>query len=73
MYENIISSIISLFGVIFTCYTSMKTISKQIEVNQAVTNEKINELTREVREHNNFAKRVPILEEKVARLEKELK
>ena len=29
---------------------------------QAVTDTKIEELTREVREHNNFARRVPILE-----------
>lgn len=36
---------------------------------QAVTDVKIEELTREVREHNNFARRVPILEEKVERLE----
>lgn len=37
---------------------------------QAVTEVKIEELTREVREHNNFAQRVPILEEKIERLEK---
>ena len=30
---------------------------------QAVTDTKLEELTREVREHNNFARRVPILEE----------
>ena len=32
---------------------------------QAVTDTKMEELTREVREHNNFAKRVPVLEEQV--------
>ena len=32
---------------------------------QAVTDTKLEELTREVREHNNFAKRVPILEEQM--------
>ena len=32
---------------------------------QAVTETKIDELTREVREHNNFARRVPILEEQM--------
>lgn len=32
---------------------------------QAVTETKIEELTREVREHNNFAKRVPVLEEQM--------
>lgn len=32
---------------------------------QAVTDTKIEELTREVREHNNFARRVPVLEEQM--------
>lgn len=32
---------------------------------QAVTEEKIEELTREVREHNNFAQRVPVIEEQI--------
>ncbi len=33
--------------------------------NQAVTETKLEELTREVREHNNFAKRMPVVEEQV--------
>ena len=33
--------------------------------NQAVTDTKLEELTREVRAHNNFAQRVPVLEEKL--------
>lgn len=32
---------------------------------QAVIDTKIEELTREVREHNNFAKRMPVVEEKI--------
>ena len=32
---------------------------------QAVTDEKLTELTREVREHNNFAKRMPVVEEQI--------
>ncbi len=32
---------------------------------QAVTETKLDELTREVREHNNFAQRVPVLEEQM--------
>lgn len=32
---------------------------------QAVTENRVDELTREVREHNNFARRVPVLEEKI--------
>ena len=42
----------------------------RLEKHQAVTDTKIDELTREVREHNNFARRVPVLEEKIAQLEK---
>ncbi len=33
--------------------------------NQAVTETKLDELTREVREHNNFARRVPVVEEQI--------
>ena len=32
---------------------------------QAVTETKLDELTREVREHNNFAQRVPVIEEQI--------
>ena len=37
----------------------------ELEKTQAVINAQIQELTREVREHNNFAKRVPVLEERM--------
>ena len=40
-------------------------VQHQLEVSQAVTETKIEELTREVRAHNNFAQRVPVLEEKM--------
>lgn len=33
--------------------------------NQAVTDTKLQELTREVREHNNFARRMPVVEEQI--------
>lgn len=45
-------------------------IEAKLQQYQAVTDEKLDELTREVREHNNFARRVPVLEEKVANLER---
>lgn len=37
----------------------------KLEVRQAVTDTKIDELTREVREHNNFARRMPVVEEQI--------
>ena len=45
----------------------------KLEKHIAVVDTKIEELTREVREHNNFAKRMPVVEEKVAQLEQKIK
>ena len=39
---------------------------------QAVTDTKLEELTREVRAHNNFAQRVPVLEEKLKAADRRL-
>ena len=40
---------------------------------QAVTDAKLSELTREVREHNNFAKRMPVVEEQIKVINHRLK
>ena len=37
----------------------------KLDKQQAVTETRLEELTREVREHNNFARRVPVLEEQI--------
>jgi hypothetical protein len=60
----IITGVLSLVGVVISNLASNAKMSKELEKAQAVTDTKIEELTREVREHNNFAKRVPVLEEK---------
>lgn len=39
---------------------------------QAITDTKLEELTREVREHNNFARRMPVLEERVDNIQKQI-
>jgi hypothetical protein len=44
---------------------TMDKVMSEMKTAQAVTDTLIAELTREVREHNNFAKRVPVLEEKI--------
>lgn len=56
---------LALAGVIITSVFSNRKIENNLQVSQAVTDTKIEELTREVREHNNFARRVPILEEQM--------
>lgn len=60
----IITGVLSLIGVVISNIAANAKMSKDLEKAQAVTDTKIEELTREVREHNNFAKRVPVLEEK---------
>ena len=56
---------LSLVGVIITNINSNKKIENELKTAQAVTDCKIEELTREVRAHNNFAQRIPVLEEQV--------
>jgi hypothetical protein len=73
--EAIISALIagglSLVGVVITNNRGINKIQTDMKVEfskaQAVTDTKIEALTSEVREHNNFAKRVPVLEAQVKR------
>lgn len=73
MSESIVVALItggiSLFGTILTVLGSSRktndSINKKLEISQAVTDTKIEELTREVRAHNNFAQRMPVVEEKI--------
>lgn len=62
---EVIVAIMTLLGVIVTNVGSNRKIEHSLETSQAVTDCKIDELTREVREHNNFAQRVPVLEEQI--------
>ena len=61
----IITGGLMLVGVIITNASSNKKIENSLTTSQAVTDYKIEELTREVHEHNNFAKRMPVVEEKI--------
>lgn len=60
-----ITGVLSLVGVIVTNIGSNRRVEHKLETSQAVTDCKIDELTREVREHNNFAKRMPVVEEQI--------
>lgn len=55
---SITVSIISLIGVIITTRASTSKIQNELKINNAVQDERIQELTREVRLHNSFAERV---------------
>ena len=69
MSEAILVAIItggmSLVGVIITCLVTAKKSEQTVAVAQAVTDTKIEELTREVRSHNNFAQRMPVVEHQI--------
>lgn len=56
---------LSLAGVVITCLATAKKSEKAAAVAQAVTDTKIEELTREVRLHNGFAQRMPVVEEQI--------
>lgn len=69
LIATIISSVLTLVGVLLTNKSNANKIQSELKtelkIAQAVTDTKIEELTREVREHNNFARRVPVLEEQM--------
>ena len=61
----ILVGVISLIGVIVTNSRSNNKIQNDMKTSQAITDEKLKELTREVRMHNDFARRVPVIEEQI--------
>ena len=69
MSESIIVALISggvsLIGVILSNMAAARKSEAAIRMAQAVTDTKLEELTREVREHNNFARRMPVVEEQI--------
>ena len=56
---------LALAGVIISNLLAARKTEAAIRVNQAVTDTKLEELTREVRAHNNFAQRMPVVEEQI--------
>ena len=61
----VITGGLALIGVVISNIFAANRTQTQISTAQAITDTKLEELTREVREHNNFAKRVPIIEEQM--------
>ena len=74
--DAIISALISgglaLIGVIVTSMHNGRKIERKLEQQQALNNYKIDELTREVREHNNFAKRMPVVENEIIAIKEKI-
>lgn len=60
-----ITGVLSLTGVVVTCLATARKNENAMRTVQAVTDTKLEELTREVREHNHFARRMPVVEEQI--------
>ena len=67
--EAIIASAVTgdlaLIGVVISSRATVRSTEASIRTSQAVTDAKLEELTREVREHNGFARRMPVVEEQI--------
>lgn len=68
----LIGAVIPLIGTIITVLYSAGRTDEKVKVAMAIMETKLEELTREVRMHNDFVQRVPSLETKVEHLEKDV-
>lgn len=66
----LITSTIPLIGTIMTVLHSARKTDEKFKIEIAVMEARLEELTREVRLHNDFARRLPSLETKVEHLER---
>lgn len=70
MSESIIVALItglaSVAAVVLTNSKANSDMDAKLDKAQAITDTKLDELTREVRQHNDFARRIPVLEEKIS-------
>ena len=61
----LITGTLSLVGVVISNLATARKNAAALQTRQAVTDTKIEELTREVRAHNHFAQRMPVVEEQI--------
>lgn len=61
----LITSVGSIIAVVLTNKSANDKMMQTMNTQQAVTDTKLEELTREVREHNHFAERMPVVEEQI--------
>ena len=69
--STIAVAVISLIGTVFTTKIGNDKIEHELDKHNAVQDTKLEELTREVRQHNDFALKIPVIEQRVTALEKE--
>lgn len=62
---SLITGAVTIATVIINTMASNRELTHKLETQQAVTETKIDSLTSEVREHNNFARRMPVVEKQI--------
>ena len=63
---------LSLLGVLISNRSATRHTEESIRTAQAVTDTKLESLTAEVREHNHFARRMPVVEEQIRGMDRRL-
>lgn len=69
----LISGLLSLTGVVVSALLTSRRNENALKIAQAVTDTKIEELTRAVREHNHFARQMPVVEEQIRAINGQLR
>ena len=60
-----VSLVVGIVSALLAAKSTGNDVTKKMEIAQAVTDTKLEELTREVRAHNGFAQRLPVVEEQI--------
>lgn len=70
---GLIAAAASIITAVLTAQATQRKVAQELHEQNAVQNVKIDHLTEEVRKHNNFAQRMPVVEEQIAVLNREMK
>ena len=66
----IITGVVTILATIITVLAGFRKTAQTAAIQQAITDTKLEELTREVRKHNNFAERLPVVEDQLKTMDK---
>ena len=64
--SGVCSMIVGIVSAVIAAKSTGNDVQKKMEIAQAVTDTKLEELTREVRKHNDFAERIQVIETKIS-------
>ncbi len=69
---SLITAVLGLIGIVFTNVASNKQIEHKLEVNQAITDTKLDNLAAEVKAHNSGVQQIPVIIQRVDNCERRL-